>query len=453
MIMRNDILRKGLVLGILLLFVTANIVSALNTNPPQNSTSAKLGSWLYVGGSGPENYTRIQNALDNASTGDTVYVYSGTYNENIVIETEGLTLMGENKATTTICSRNSAKNTTKIIALHVTLQGFTIENATGSNILWDTSGVFICSSYAVIRDNVIRDNRLGLCTLNIVYNVTICNNSFLDDGILFGNYEHTPTYPEVPLDCFLHTVYNNTVNGKPLYYFKNIHDFVVPADAGQVILSNCTNVTVTDTYLTHCNFPIMLNYCQNCHVENNTVEDTYGEIITMRSENCTFQHNTVDQIIFGVCLDQKSHNNVIRYNTVTNSSGGVMVMIESANNVVYGNTFLGNSLGIGLRQGAHHNTFSNNSLKQNDIGLYLTGAPYDNVIENNTFMKNTLQVQSIGKTRNYYNNNYWNRPRVFPKCIFGWLTGGQILPMFMVPYCICGVDWHPLNTVPVRVLA
>ena len=453
MIMLKDILRKELVLGILLLFVTASIVSALNANPSQNSTSAKLGSWLYVGGSGAGNYTRIQDALDNASTGDVVYVYSGTYNENIVIETEGLTLMGENKATTTICSSNSAKNTTKIIAEHVTLQGFTIENATGSNILWDTSGVFICSSYAVIRDNVIRDNRLGLCTLNTVYNVTICNNSFLNDGILFGNYEHTPTYPEVPLDCFLHTVYNNTVNGKPLYYFKNIHDFVVPADAGQVILSNCTNVTVTDTYLTHCDFPIMLNYCQNCLVEHNTVEDSYGEIITMRSENCTFQHNTVDQIIFGVCLDQKSHNNVIRYNTVTNSTGGVVVMIESANNVVYGNTFLGNSLGIGLRQGAHHNTFSNNSLKQNDIGLYLTGAPYDNVIENNTFMKNTLQVQSIGKTRNYYNNNYWNRPRVFPKCIFGWLTGGRILPMFMVPYCICGVDWHPLNTVPVRVLA
>ena len=128
-----------------------------------------------------------------------------------------------------------------------------------------------------------------------------------------------------------------------------------------------------------------------------------------------------------------------------------MVMIASANNVVYENTFFGNTLGIGLRQGAHDNAFSFNSLEQNTIGLYLTDAPYDNLIENNTFMKNTLQVQSIGKTSNYYNHNYWNGPKVFPKCIFGWLTGGKILPMLMIPYCVCGMDWHPLKTVPERI--
>jgi len=37
--MQNDVLRKGLVLGILLLFVTASIVSALNENPSSNSKS------------------------------------------------------------------------------------------------------------------------------------------------------------------------------------------------------------------------------------------------------------------------------------------------------------------------------------------------------------------------------------------------------------------------------
>ena len=403
------------------------------------------GNTLYVGGSGPGNYTRIQDAIDNASDEDTVFVYSGTYHENIVIETEGLTLTGENKYTTTIRSKNTAENTTTIHAVHVTIQGFTIENATGSSKLWDTSGVFICSSNAVVRDNVICDNRLGLCALNIVSNLTMCNNIFLDDGVLFGNYEHTPTTPEVTLDCFLYTVYNNTVNGKPPYYFKNVNDCIVPDDAGEVILSNCTNVTIKDAYLTRCNFPIMLNYCKNCIVENNTVEDTYGEIITMRSENCTFQNNTVDKIIFGVCLDQKSKNTIVRNNTVTNSSGGVVVMIESNNNVVYGNTFYNNNLGIGLRQGAHNNKFYRNSIEHNGIGLFLIEEPYENAIENNTFMKNSLQVQSIGKTKNYYNNNYWNRPKVFPQCIFGWLKGEQTIPIFTIPYCITGVDWHPLK--------
>ena len=160
--MQNSLLRKELVFGILLLIVTVSVVSALNTNPSSNTTSTKRGNWLYVGGHGPGNYTKIHDAIDNASKGDTVYVYSGTYYENIVIETEGLTLTGENKYNTTICSKNTAENTTKINALNVTIQGFTIENATGSNTLWDTSGVFICSSNAVIKDNLICDNRLGL---------------------------------------------------------------------------------------------------------------------------------------------------------------------------------------------------------------------------------------------------------------------------------------------------
>jgi parallel beta-helix repeat protein len=391
-------------------------------------------------------FKHIQDAIDNASKGDTVYVYSGTYYENIIIEKEGLILTGENKYTTTIHSKNTAVNTTKINALNVTLQGFTIENATGSNTLWDTSGVFICSSNAVVRDNLICGNRLGLCALNIVYNLTICDNIFLDDGILFGNYQHTPTDPEVRVDCFLHNVHNNTVNGKPLYYFKNVNDFILPDDAGQVILSNCTNITIKKAYFTRCNFPIMLNYCNNCIVENNTAEDTYGEIMTMRSENCTFQNNTVDNIIFGVCLDQKSKNNIVRNNKVTNSNGGVVVMIESSDNFVYGNDFYDNNLGIVLRQGANNNKFYRNSIEQNGIGLFLTKEPYDNSIENNTFVKNSLQVQSIGKTKNYYNNNYWNRPKVFPKFILGWVTGEQTIPIFTIPYCITGVDWHPLKT-------
>ena len=34
---------------------------------------------LYVGGSGAGNYTRIQDALDNVTSGGTVYVFPGLY--------------------------------------------------------------------------------------------------------------------------------------------------------------------------------------------------------------------------------------------------------------------------------------------------------------------------------------------------------------------------------------
>ena len=43
------------------------------------------GNILYVGGNGPNNYTKIQDAIDDASNGDTIFVYNGTYYENVII--------------------------------------------------------------------------------------------------------------------------------------------------------------------------------------------------------------------------------------------------------------------------------------------------------------------------------------------------------------------------------
>ena len=43
---------------------------------------------LYVGGSGECNYTKFQGAIDNATDGDTVFVYdiSLLYNESVTID-------------------------------------------------------------------------------------------------------------------------------------------------------------------------------------------------------------------------------------------------------------------------------------------------------------------------------------------------------------------------------
>ena len=58
---------------------------------------------MYVGGSGPGNYTRIQSAIDYAFDGDTVFVYddSSPYYENIEVK-KSVYLIGENKDTTII---------------------------------------------------------------------------------------------------------------------------------------------------------------------------------------------------------------------------------------------------------------------------------------------------------------------------------------------------------------
>jgi len=66
---------------------------SIDINSTYDFVLTPLGKTLYVGGSGAGNYTRIQDAIDNASDGDTVFVYSRRYIENIVIE-KSLSLIG-----------------------------------------------------------------------------------------------------------------------------------------------------------------------------------------------------------------------------------------------------------------------------------------------------------------------------------------------------------------------
>jgi len=69
-------MRKIITLGIMLLFLGMTISSSTEIYLEKQSTIATLGgNTLYVGGSGPGNYTSIQDAIDDASDGDTVYVY------------------------------------------------------------------------------------------------------------------------------------------------------------------------------------------------------------------------------------------------------------------------------------------------------------------------------------------------------------------------------------------
>ena len=76
-------MRKLLVGIIILLMLVPSVVSF----SIYKSSQSKNGNILYVGGDGPGNYTKIQNAIDNASSGDTVFVYddSSPYIEDIKI--------------------------------------------------------------------------------------------------------------------------------------------------------------------------------------------------------------------------------------------------------------------------------------------------------------------------------------------------------------------------------
>lgn len=71
-------------------FVRVSVVPSICTVVVKNSAILAFynGKTLYVGISRPGNYTKIQNVIDYASDGDTVFIYddSSQYYENIVLD-------------------------------------------------------------------------------------------------------------------------------------------------------------------------------------------------------------------------------------------------------------------------------------------------------------------------------------------------------------------------------
>jgi pectin methylesterase-like acyl-CoA thioesterase len=88
----------------------------------------------------PDDYSTIQEAVDAASEGDTIFVKSGTYNESVSIDV-AISLIGEDPATTTIIGDMRLSGTVVLIRHHyVNVTGFTIQPSAYS---WTRRGVHL----------------------------------------------------------------------------------------------------------------------------------------------------------------------------------------------------------------------------------------------------------------------------------------------------------------------
>jgi parallel beta-helix repeat protein len=93
------------------------------------------------------------------------------------------------------------------------------------------------SNYNYIADNIINSggNEGILLEYSKANNIT---NNTLEDSCIFIRGTSLTHWNTHNIDS------SNTVNGKPVYFWKNRDGGVIPPGAGQVILANCKNVTI-----------------------------------------------------------------------------------------------------------------------------------------------------------------------------------------------------------------
>lgn len=393
----------------------------------------------------PDDYNTIQEAVDTAESGDRIFVRNGTYKENIVVYKEGLKIYGEDKYTT-IIDGNNVTHAIDILSENVTINGFTVKNGCNEEeSLWDLSGIVINASNTKITGNVIMKNRLGISSMTKTSDLVICDNEFIDDGLMLGNYVYNN---ELSTEDFIHKVENNTVNGKPLVYLKNQNDAVVDSNAGQVILANCSNITVKNLGIKDTDFSIILAGCKNCIIEDNVIDETDGELILFSSEENMIRNNTVSNGLHGICMDFDSKNNVVLENTIvgnwvgisslTGTSGNIIKnnvleenivgieistyypLLKCSSNEVIGNMVSESKIGIVVNEGSFDHNFTLNTIKSCTIFGFQIEDVANISIENNNFERNLLFNFWFSAAENIkLDNNFWGRARILPKIVFG----------------------------------
>lgn len=239
---------------------------------PNSNTDTRSGNIIYVGGSGPNNYTTIQGGINQVNPGGTVFVYddSSPYYENIIVN-KPVTLIGENKETTIIDGGHVSGDVVSVSAADVSISGFTVVN---SGDYYYDSGIKITSDNNKVFDSIILHNEQGI-------SIESSDGNVIEDNILV----------------------HNQINNTRLIYANN-----------NIINRNTINGSSSSF------FGVALGYSNNNTITNNTIRYNlfYGIISLPGSNNIIRQNDICDNNEEGIS-DLISHNIIYHNNLVNNT--------------------------------------------------------------------------------------------------------------------------------------
>lgn len=246
--------REVRVVALLLFFILAELM--ITTSVQANTIKAKNENYnLIVDQSGGGDYSTIQEAIDNAENGFTIYVKSGTYSEIIEIKKQ-IYLIGEDD---TLINPISAKNkyAIRLGASGVMLKGFGITN--GAPGLY-ASGIRIVSTDVTVKDCDIYDTPVGIAIWSSDNIIDNCNFwGCKDEGIaLIGS-----KYSECNNNEIRNSVFHDNCDGIELQY------------SSANTISNCELYENTHTGIDAISESNDFNRISNCRVYKNEVHGIY----------------------------------------------------------------------------------------------------------------------------------------------------------------------------------
>ena len=328
--------------------------------------SRAAGNYIYVDsafhikrdGSAEYPLASIQEAIDIAEEGDTIYVFGGTYIENLIINKKVKLWGSIEKGPSIIQNRFDKRYFVEITADQVEFIGFTVDDTRGilsspigamigikannvviqSNIVNHSSafGVYIdpSSNGNFISGNVFNDTKKGL------YIDSSHTNDIFDN--YFGNCSETciEFY-----SCDTARVYNNIIDCSRKVTEKVGKNYVVtyiPAYKNGIVVKDSKDVNITSNSVSYSTSNgIFLDDNVNDIILNNELNDNLGNGIFIRSNNGKVIGNTLN--VNSRAISLSGSNFEIYNNSILNSIGtGIYAESASKSNTIYHNFFTDN---------------------------------------------------------------------------------------------------------------
>ncbi|UCE37257.1 MAG: right-handed parallel beta-helix repeat-containing protein [Thermoplasmata archaeon] len=413
----------------------------------------------------PTNYPTIQEAINAAIDGDTVYVYSGAYFENVIVD-KTINLTGENKDNTTI---EGVGDVIHVAANWVNVSGFTVKNGstgidlyevnnckvfnniastndfhgikftrcidsdiTNNTVLNSHTGISLSqSSYNDITGNKVSENNYGIALHdangnNITGNIVYSNNDF---GIWLHGFTDSNCIVDNnvsfcgKIGIYLSGTVGITLRNNTMKYNG------IRIDGGDVQHWNTHNIDTSNTVngkplqywvnRTRGKVPagtgqVILANCTNVIIEGQElINCSIGILLGFSSSNIILANIVSSNTYEGIRLF-KSNNNTIVNNNVSSNSGfyGIRIHYSDKNNIT-GNFIYFNYVGIVFYE-SNYNLITYNTVFLNDVyGIHL-GYSYNNTFYHNNFIDNSDQAIDESNNGNRWDNgypsggNYWS---------------------------------------------
>ncbi len=243
----------------------------------------------------PTDFTTINEAVSQASAGDTVMVQNGIYQENVIVS-ESISLLGEDAKNTIIIGTGGGNHGLAGITVsadNVKVSGFTIQslNYTSSNLY--ATGINIQGDHCTITGNIIQNNYLGIfCSIQSYTEITgnTISHNFKDGMRFYGGS--------------LNEISDNNING-------NAGSGIAIAGYSNTILrnkleNNLRGIGLGSTYSV---------------LSGNTIQSNIESGIYLAGSENTISSNTLSNNKWGIYITPQlaaSHANKIYHNNFNN---------------------------------------------------------------------------------------------------------------------------------------